>query len=267
MAKKKDVLSRRRQVARTRRGSAPVARPKPTPPPPPKKDEKKSRLTVLWVSLGIVAVAIAVVLVAIWLSRRPSPAAQPTATIEPTPVAESTPVEEETVGKTWSQPPAMALDLSKDYRAIVKTEKGDFVIDLFEDEAPLTVNNFVFLAREGYYDGVTFHRVLAGFMAQTGDPTGTGRGGPGYSFADEFSPALRHDSAGIVSMANAGPNTNGSQFFITFVPTPHLDGAHAVFGKVVEGMDVVNAITLRNPDAMPAPPPGDKILTIEIVEE
>ena len=126
--------------------------------------------------------------------------------------------------------------------AVLKTTKGHIRVALFPAEAPMTVANFVNLAQRGYYDGQTFHRVIADFMIQGGDPTGTGRGGPGYDFADEFSPSLRHDSAGTLSMANAGPGTNGSQFFITHGPTPHLDGKHSVFGKVSSGQDVVDAI-------------------------
>ena len=127
--------------------------------------------------------------------------------------------------------------------AVVTTTKGDIRIALFPTDAPLTVANFVNLAQRGYYDGLTFHRVIPDFMIQGGDPTGTGRGGPGYNFADEFSPSRRHDSAGILSMANAGPGTNGSQFFITHGPTPHLDGKHSVFGKVSSGQKVIDAIT------------------------
>ncbi len=123
-----------------------------------------------------------------------------------------------------------------------ETTLGNFTIELFEKQVPSTVGNFVKLAEKNFYDGVIFHRVIDGFMIQGGDPTGTGRGGPGYTFADEIDPTLKHNSEGILSMANAGPNTNGSQFFITLVPTPHLDGKHAVFGKVVEGMDVVRKI-------------------------
>jgi cyclophilin family peptidyl-prolyl cis-trans isomerase len=119
---------------------------------------------------------------------------------------------------------------------------GNFTVELFETEVPNTVGNFVKLAEKNFYDGVIFHRVIDGFMIQGGDPTGTGRGGPGYTFADEIHPKLKHTSEGILSMANAGPNTNGSQFFITLVPTPHLDGRHAVFGKVSEGLDVVKKI-------------------------
>ncbi len=126
--------------------------------------------------------------------------------------------------------------------AVITTTKGDIHVTLFPAEAPLTVANFVNLAQRGYYDGLKFHRVLANFMIQGGDPTGTGSGGPGYRFADEFSPSLRHDSAGTLSMANSGPSTNGSQFFITHGPTPHLDDIHSIFGKVSSGRDVVDAI-------------------------
>ena len=126
--------------------------------------------------------------------------------------------------------------------AVIATTKGDIHVALFPVEAPLTVANFVNLAQRGYYDGLKFHRVLANFMIQGGDPTGSGSGGPGYQFADEFSPSLRHNSAGTLSMANAGPRTNGSQFFITHVPTPHLDDVHSIFGKVSSGQDIVDAI-------------------------
>lgn len=165
----------------------------------------------------------------------------------------------------WSQPPQMALDLAKTYEAVLKTVKGDIRILLYSKQAPVTVNNFVFLARQGFYDGVTFHRVIKDFMAQTGDPTGTGTGGPGYKFANETSPELKHDSEGIVAMANAGPNTNGSQFYITFGPTPHLNGGYNVFGKVTAGMDVLRQISLRDP--MRNGPAGDKINSIEIIEK
>jgi cyclophilin family peptidyl-prolyl cis-trans isomerase len=160
--------------------------------------------------------------------------------------------------------PSGELDLRKKYSARLKTEKGDIEIELYADRAPLTVENFVNLARAGFYDGTTFHRVIPGFMAQGGDPTGTGTGGPGYQFGDEFHPSLRHDGAGILSMANAGPGTNGSQFFITFGPTPHLDNKHSVFGRVTEGMDVVRALRERDPQR--DRDPGDRIDTIEISE-
>ena len=161
-------------------------------------------------------------------------------------------------------PPSGTLDTAKSYRAHFKTERGEIVCELYAREAPMAVENFVNLARSGFYDGTTFHRVIPGFMAQGGDPTGTGRGGPGYSFGDEFSPTLRHDAAGVLSMANAGPNTNGSQFFITFGATPHLDDKHSVFGRVVEGMDVLRAIRERDPARDPNP--GDRIESIEIEE-
>ncbi|MDF1523172.1 MAG: peptidylprolyl isomerase [Trueperaceae bacterium] len=134
-----------------------------------------------------------------------------------------------------------------DYRAVIETDRGTLVVDLEQDRTPKTVSNFVFLALHKYFDGIVFHRVLEDFMAQTGDPTGTGRGGPGYRFADEFHPDLIHDGPGVLSMANAGPGTNGSQFFITFTATPWLDGKHAVFGRVVEGLDVLDAITRIDP--------------------
>jgi cyclophilin family peptidyl-prolyl cis-trans isomerase len=166
--------------------------------------------------------------------------------------------------KNYTAAPPMVIDPKKRYTATFHTERGDFVVELFADRVPKTVNNFVFLARDGFYDGVTFHRVIRGFMAQGGDPTGRGTGGPGYKFADEFHPALRHNAAGILSMANAGPNTNGSQFFITHGPTPHLDNKHSVFGKVIEGLDVVLGIPERDPGR--ANTPGTKITTIEISE-
>jgi cyclophilin family peptidyl-prolyl cis-trans isomerase len=164
----------------------------------------------------------------------------------------------------WNTPPAMNIDPARQYTATLHTEKGDITLQLFADKAPRTVNNFIFLARQGFYDGVIFHRVIADFMAQSGDPTGRGSGGPGYRFEDEFHPDLRHDRPGILSMANAGPNTNGSQFFITHVPTPWLDGKHSVFGQVIAGMDVLLSIPPRDP-LQPAYP-GVKILSIDIVE-
>ncbi|KXK50997.1 MAG: peptidyl-prolyl isomerase [Chloroflexi bacterium OLB13] len=158
--------------------------------------------------------------------------------------------------KQYSTPPAMAIDPKKRYTAEFVTNKGTFQIQLFADRAPITVNNFVFLARDGFYNGVTFHRVIANFMIQGGDPTGTGRGGPGYRFNDEAGSLQIRHGAGVLSMANAGPNTNGSQFFITHSPQPHLDGKHGVFGQVMgDGMTVVNAIRQ-----------GDKIESVTIIE-
>jgi cyclophilin family peptidyl-prolyl cis-trans isomerase len=159
----------------------------------------------------------------------------------------------------------MQIDPRKQYTAVMHTSKGDIRIQLFAEQAPITVNNFVFLAREGFYNNTTFHRVIGGFMAQGGDPTGTGMGGPGYKFNDEPGALnLKHDRAGILSMANAGRNTNGSQFFITYGPTPHLNGKHGVFGQVVEGMHVLQSIPERDPQR--ARQPGEALLSVDIIE-
>jgi cyclophilin family peptidyl-prolyl cis-trans isomerase len=155
--------------------------------------------------------------------------------------------------KQWKTPPEVKIDPQKKYTATLDTDKGLIVLELFADKAPRTVNNFVFLAREGYYDGTIFHRVISDFMAQGGDPTGTGTGGPGYRFADEFHPSLKHNKPGVFSMANAGPGTNGSQFFITHVPTPWLDGKHTIFGQVIQGMDVLLSIPPRDPTKTGSP--------------
>jgi len=162
--------------------------------------------------------------------------------------------------------PEMNLDKEKRYRAVVKmANEKSFTIQLHADKAPVTVNSFVFLAREGYFDGVTFHRVLEDFMAQGGDPSGTGAGGPGYQFDNEDSD-LVFDKAGVVAMANAGRDTNGSQFFITFGPTPHLNGGYTIFGQVVEGMETVRAIKRRDPSRHPDFP-GDAMESVTIIEE
>jgi cyclophilin family peptidyl-prolyl cis-trans isomerase len=160
--------------------------------------------------------------------------------------------------------PPMTIDPSKKYLATLHTEKGDITIELFVDKAPLAVNNFVFLAQQGWYNGVTFHRVLPGFVAQAGDPTGTGFGGPGYAFDNEIVPGLNFDGPGVVVMANAGPGSNGSQFFITFRATPDLNGSYTIFGRVVAGMDVAEKLTARDPSQSMDLPPGDKILSITI---
>ena len=155
--------------------------------------------------------------------------------------------------KSYSAPPPMTIDTGKQYTATIETKKGKLVLELFAKDVPVTVNNFVFLANEGFYDGTTFHRVIPGFMAQGGDPTGTGSGGPGYSFTDEFTDH-RHVT-GALSMANSGPNTNGCQFFITYTPQHHLDGKHSVFGQLTDGMDVLGKIE-----------PGDTMVRITITE-
>jgi peptidyl-prolyl cis-trans isomerase B (cyclophilin B) len=146
------------------------------------------------------------------------------------------------MSQQWNEPPAMQIDTAKSYRCTIETDKGNIEIELYADAAPNTVNNFVFLANEGFYNGVTFHRVIGDFMIQGGDPTGSGAGGPGYRFADEFDGNPHTHQAGSLSMANAGPNTNGSQFFICHGPQPHLNGRHTVFGQVTSGQDVVDAI-------------------------
>ena len=166
--------------------------------------------------------------------------------------------------KQWSKAPEMTLDPKKTYSATFKTDKGDIVVSLYAAKVPRTVNNFVFLAREGFYDNTIFHRVITDFMVQGGDPTGTGMGGPGYKFNDEFDASLRHNGPGVLSMANAGPNTNGSQFFITHVPTPWLDNKHSVFGQVVKGLDVLFSIPARDPSRVGSP--AVKLLTVEITE-
>lgn len=169
--------------------------------------------------------------------------------------------------KQYSSAPPMSIDPAKKYTASIKTNRGTIKVTLFADQAPITVNNFVFLARDGFYDGTTFHRVIKDFMVQGGDPTGTGRGGPGYKWADER-PALRlkHDVPGVLSMANAGADTNGSQFFITHVPTPWLDGKHAVFGRVADADSLKVLLSIRERDPMSDPNPGDTLEGITIEE-
>jgi peptidylprolyl isomerase len=188
------------------------------------------------------------------------PTTTPRGTATPGPAATNTP----TV-KQYATPPAMAIDKQKSYVAVLETDKGVIKIRLMPDIAPQTVNSFVFLARQGYFDGVTFHRVLPGFVAQGGDPTGTGRGGPGYNLPDEFSD-IPIDK-GIVAMANTGlPNSSGSQFFITYSRQERLDGGYTVFGEVIEGMDVAESLTPRDPDKNPNAPPGDRIIKMTIEE-
>lgn len=165
----------------------------------------------------------------------------------------------------WSTAPEMTIDVEKSFTAHMETDKGTMVIKLHADKTPVTVNNFVFLSNNGFYDGVFFHRVIKPFMVQGGDPTGTGRGGPGYKFEDEFHPELSHSKPGILSMANSGPGTNGSQFFITHVPTPHLDGKHSIFGEIIEGEDVLMSIPERDPSNLKAS--YVSIISVKIVEE
>lgn len=168
--------------------------------------------------------------------------------------------------KQFSECPPYNVDPQGQYTATIHTEKGDIVIELFAEQAPLAVNSFIFLARQGWYDGVTFHRVIPGFVAQAGDPSGTGKGNPGYFFNNETS-NLKFDRPGMVGMANSGPDTNGSQFFITFAPAPHLDGGYTIFGRVTSGLEIAEQLTPRDPQQNPSQPAGDKILGVEIEEK
>lgn len=169
--------------------------------------------------------------------------------------------------KEFQACPPFSIDPAKQYTATLHTEKGDIIMQLYADKAPLAVNSFVFLARQGWFNGVTFHRVIPGFVAQAGDPSGTGAGGPGYYFKNEISAGLNFDKPGVVGMANSGPDTNGSQFFITYTPQTKLDGSYTIFAQVIKGMDVVESLTARNPDTTAGLPPGDKILTVIIQEK
>lgn len=187
-----------------------------------------------------------------------SPAA-PATKIEPSPAAAASPGGQK---MQYSKYPDMVIDPNKTYKAVIETDKGDLALDLFAKDAPKTVNSFVFLARQGFYDNVPFHRVIEGFMAQGGDPTGTGRGGPGYAFEDEFN--QNKIGEGALAMANAGPNTNGSQFFITYAPQSYLDGKHTVFGQLTAGMDVLKSLNKVEPGTRPGTP--SLIKTIRITE-
>ncbi len=169
--------------------------------------------------------------------------------------------------KQFDTCPPMQIDSSKQYQATIKTEKGDIVLELLAEDAPMAVNNFIFLAQHGWFDGTTFHRVVPGFVAQAGDPTGTSFGSPGYAFDNEIVPGLKFDKPGMVGMANAGPGTNGSQFFITMAPTPDLDGKYTIFGRVIAGMDVVEKLKERNPSQSLVAETGDKIFSVVITEK
>ncbi len=221
-----------------------------------RKKHQQQRRNQLLIVAGI---ALVLVVAAIWLvvaAQKPqTSAAQPGQAAAPTVSA-----------KQYASAPEMTIDTGKQYFATFKMVKGgEFVVQLYPDKAPITVNSFVFLAREGYFNGTTFHRVLEGFMAQGGDPTGTGMGGPGYEFVNEDSD-LTFDKAGVVAMANAGRDTNGSQFFITFEATPQLNGGYTIFGQVISGMEVVNEITRRDPQTNPNFT-GDAIESVTISEK
>ncbi|MEM7335923.1 MAG: peptidylprolyl isomerase [Chloroflexota bacterium] len=230
-----------------------------------KRQEQQNRMiTIIAAVLGV-----AVVGFIIW-QLLPEPAVEPTATgssgtigtaVEgERPLAALDPIER---NGFYSEFPEMVLEDGVDYQARLVTSQGDMVLDLFEDVAPLTVNNFVFLANQGFYDGTIFHRVIPDFMAQAGDPSGTGSGGPGYQFEDETDNGLVFNQRGQLAMANAGPGTNGSQFFITFIPTDWLTGNHTIFGEMIEGDDILGSVTIRDPQAGG---PADTIERIEILE-
>jgi cyclophilin family peptidyl-prolyl cis-trans isomerase len=166
----------------------------------------------------------------------------------------------------YTQCPPMVIDPAKQYEAVMKTSKGEVVLNLYADKAPLAVNSFVFLAQRGWFDNVSFHRVLPGFVAQGGDPTGSGMGGPGYQFQNENLEAV-FDRAGLLAMANSGADTNGSQFFITYAETPDLNGGYTIFGEVTKGMEIVESLTERDPSSGAELPDPDLILSIKITEK
>jgi cyclophilin family peptidyl-prolyl cis-trans isomerase len=233
------------------------------------KKASKAKTGSNWRKWGIPAAVVAflavIVIVVILVGQKPA-APSTDGAVTPTPASGTGQIPALVGTKQYASAPPMMIDTTKQYFATVKMAKGgEFVIQLYPDKAPITVNSFVFLANQGYFNGVTFHRVLSGFMAQGGDPTGTGGGGPGYQFVNENSD-LTFDKAGVVAMANAGPNTNGSQFFITFGPQPSLNGGYTIFGQVISGMDVVNNIRLRDPQQNPTYP-GDAIESITISEK
>ena len=212
---------------------------------------------------GVVVAVLALLVLAALLNREPEDATAGTELTGDRPLAAVDPIIR---NDYYNAPPEMAIDTAKTYEAVVRmAEGGEMRFRLFDDESPLAVNNFVYLANQGFYDGTSFHRVLQDFMAQGGDPSGTGSGGPGYQFEDEVDNGLSFDKRGLLAMANAGPDTNGSQFFITFAPTTHLDGLHTIFGELTEGDEVLSAITLRDPAA--ATEPGDVIEEIVIFEQ
>ena len=225
---------------------------------------KRTEKTIQWVGGGMLLLVV-IGLIWVLVPGRSSNVVESPVAQAPLDAPEAANNSQPTV-KQYDAYPPMTIDGSKKYFATFKMAKGgEFTVELYPDKAPLTVNSFVFLARDGYFNGATFHRVLEGFMAQGGDPTGSGMGGPGYQFANEDSD-LRFDKPGVVAMANAGRDTNGSQFFITFGATPQLDGGYTIFGQVTDGMDVVNGITRRDPQQNPSYT-GDVIESITITEE
>jgi len=251
--------------------------------PPPRQNRLPAILSAL------VVVAIFIVLGFVLASNRPSgsqSAAAPTAdafsAVPPAPAAAAptaagapaaavptaaAPAAAPAGHQTYSAPPPLTIDPKKNYTATITTPRGDFVVKLRPDLAPQTVNSFVFLAKAGYFNGLTWHRVLSNFMAQGGDPTGTGSGGPGYTVPDEFTDKVKFDKPGLLAMANTGqPNSGGSQFFVTTAPADYLDGKYTIFGEVTQGQEIVNAIPLRDPQQNPTTP-GEQIVKIAISEK
>ncbi len=226
---------------------------------------RQVRRNTQYIVIGVIILL--VIIGAIWLiSSQPKASPTPTAAPQATQPAQSNQAGPTVAALQYSSAPAMQIDTTKQYFATVKMVKGgEFVIQLYPDKAPLTVNSFVFLAKKGFFNGTTFHRVLEGFMAQGGDPTGTGMGGPGYEFVNEKND-LTFDKAGVVAMANAGPDTNGSQFFITFQPVGLTENDYTIFGQVTSGMDVVNGLTRRDPQTNPTFT-GDVIESVTISEK
>lgn len=229
-----------------------------------REEEQKRRQArqnrIISITGGVLAVIVIAVLVwVLW----PEPEVEPATVLAgERPLTE---IEPPLRNRYYSAYPENVLENGVDYQAVIRTERGDITVDLYEDEAPLAVNSFVFLATQGFYDGTTFHRVLPGFMAQGGDPTGSGTGGPGYEFANEVSAGLSFDRGGVLAMANAGADTNGSQFFITFDAASWLDGGYTIFGSLLEGEDVLDSLTLRDPEENPDFT-GDLIERIDILE-
>ena len=227
-----------------------------------KMQAHRTERTIQYIGLGVIALVVIAVIVYLVANRAPKPSAKFDTGNQ---TAACQPFADIPISAQYSAPP-LKIDTGKQYFAAVKLAKGgQFVIQLYPDKAPKTVNSFVFLSCKGYFNGVTFHRVLEGFMAQGGDPTGTGQGGPGYQFENEDSD-LTFDKPGVVAMANAGRDTNGSQFFITFGPTTQLNGGYTIFGQVTSGMDVVNNITRRDPEQNPSFT-GDAIQSVTITEK
>jgi peptidylprolyl isomerase len=233
-----------------------------------KAEAQKTEKTIQYVAIAMIVIVIALVawpyIAKLFSKKADAPAPVSAGNVGSTTACGA--FESIAAADQYNEAPPMMVDQAKQYFATFKMAKGgEFIAELYPAKAPITVNSFVFLACKNYFDGVTFHRVLEGFMAQGGDPTGTGSGGPGYEFVNENSD-LTFDKAGVMAMANAGPDTNGSQFFITFGPTEQLNGGYTIFGQVTEGMDVVNAITRRDPQENPAFE-GDVIETVAITEK